>query len=89
VPAIIYDLKAIGGALRKQRIDDWFDPFSRFNWEGWNTMNDSEVDLQALNAPTGRCRTGAVPSRQRLTLKRTRKPPPRSNSEAEDHEQLG
>jgi hypothetical protein len=54
VSAIIYDFKAIGGALRKQRIDDWwqpakpernpaepiasedlFDPFSRFNWEGW------------------------------------------------------
>ena len=56
MPAIIYDFKAIGGALRKQRIDDWwqpakpepepsaaepsaskdwFDPFSRFNWEGW------------------------------------------------------
>jgi hypothetical protein len=24
VPAIIYDFKAIGGALRKQRIDDWW-----------------------------------------------------------------
>jgi hypothetical protein len=53
VSAIIYDFRAIGGALRKQRIDDWwqpakpeqkaepsgsedwFDPFSRFNWEGW------------------------------------------------------
>ena len=56
MPAIIYDFKAIGGALRKQRIDDWwqpakpepepkaaefitsddwFDPFSRFNCEGW------------------------------------------------------
>jgi hypothetical protein len=56
VPAIIYDFKAICGALREQRIDDWwqpatpdpepnaaepiaskdwFDPFSRFNWEGW------------------------------------------------------
>jgi len=53
---MIYDFKAICGALRKQRIDDWwqpaqpepepnavepiaskdwFDPFSRFNWEGW------------------------------------------------------
>ena len=53
---MIYDFKAIGGALRKQRIDDWwqptkpepepkaaesiagedwFDPFGRFNWEGW------------------------------------------------------
>jgi hypothetical protein len=56
VPAIIFDFRAIGGALRKQRIDDWwqpakpepkpkvaepsasddwFDPFSGFNWEGW------------------------------------------------------
>ena len=26
VPAIIYDFKAIGGALRKQRIDDWWQP---------------------------------------------------------------
>jgi hypothetical protein len=26
VPAIIYDFKAIGGALRKQRIDDWWRP---------------------------------------------------------------
>jgi hypothetical protein len=54
--AIIHDFNAIGGALRKPRIDDWwqpqkskpepkanepiasehlFDPFSRFNWEGW------------------------------------------------------
>ena len=24
--AIIYDFKAIGGALRKQRIDDWWQP---------------------------------------------------------------
>jgi hypothetical protein len=58
VPAIIYDFKRICGALRKQRIDDWwqpakpepesnaaepiaskdwFDPFSRFNWEGWTS----------------------------------------------------
>jgi hypothetical protein len=56
MPAIIYDFKAIGGTLRKQWIDDWwqpakpapkpkaaepiasedwFDPFNRFNWEGW------------------------------------------------------
>ena len=26
MPAIIYDFKAIGGALRKQRIDDWWQP---------------------------------------------------------------
>ena len=26
MPAIIYDFKAIGGALRKQRIDDWWRP---------------------------------------------------------------
>jgi hypothetical protein len=26
VPAIIYDFRAIGGALRKQRIDDWWQP---------------------------------------------------------------
>jgi hypothetical protein len=26
VPAIIYDFKVIGGALRKQRIDDWWQP---------------------------------------------------------------
>ena len=26
MPAIIYDFKAIGGALRKQRIDDWWWP---------------------------------------------------------------
>jgi len=26
VPASIYDFKAIGGALRKQRIDDWWQP---------------------------------------------------------------
>jgi hypothetical protein len=26
VPAIIYDFKAIGGRLRKQRIDDWWQP---------------------------------------------------------------
>ena len=26
VSAIIYDFKAIGGALRKQRIDDWWQP---------------------------------------------------------------
>jgi hypothetical protein len=26
VPAIIYDFKAIGGALRKQRVDDWWQP---------------------------------------------------------------
>jgi hypothetical protein len=26
VPAIIYDFKAIGAALRKQRIDDWWQP---------------------------------------------------------------
>ena len=53
--AIVYDFKAIGSALRKQHVDDWwqpakpepepkaaepiasedwFDPFSRFNWEG-------------------------------------------------------
>jgi hypothetical protein len=26
VPAIIYDFKAIGETLRKQRIDDWWQP---------------------------------------------------------------
>ena len=26
MPASIYDFKAIGGALRKQRIDDWWQP---------------------------------------------------------------
>jgi hypothetical protein len=26
VPAIIYGFKAVGGALRKQRIDDWWQP---------------------------------------------------------------
>ena len=26
MPAIIYDFKVIGGALRKQRIDDWWQP---------------------------------------------------------------
>jgi hypothetical protein len=26
VPAIIYDFKAIGGTLRKQRLDDWWQP---------------------------------------------------------------
>jgi hypothetical protein len=26
VPAIVYDFKAIGGALRRQRIDDWWQP---------------------------------------------------------------
>jgi hypothetical protein len=26
VPAIIYDFRAIGEALRKQRIDDWWQP---------------------------------------------------------------
>jgi hypothetical protein len=26
VTAIIYDFKAIGGALRKQRLDDWWQP---------------------------------------------------------------
>jgi hypothetical protein len=26
VPAIIYDFKAIGAKLRKQRIDDWWQP---------------------------------------------------------------
>jgi len=26
VPAIIYNFKAIGGALRKQRIGDWWRP---------------------------------------------------------------
>ena len=26
VSAIIYDFKAVGGALRKQRIDDWWQP---------------------------------------------------------------
>jgi hypothetical protein len=26
MPAIICDFKAIGGALRKQRIDDWWRP---------------------------------------------------------------
>ena len=26
MPAIIFDFKAIGGALRKQRIDDWWQP---------------------------------------------------------------
>jgi hypothetical protein len=26
VPAIIYDFKAIGGALRRQRLDDWWQP---------------------------------------------------------------
>jgi hypothetical protein len=26
VPAIIYDFKAIGEAMRKQRIDDWWQP---------------------------------------------------------------
>jgi hypothetical protein len=26
VSAIIYDFKAIGAALRKQRIDDWWQP---------------------------------------------------------------
>jgi hypothetical protein len=26
VSAIIYDFKAIGGTLRKQRIDDWWQP---------------------------------------------------------------
>ena len=26
MPAIIYDFKAIGAALRKQRIDDWWQP---------------------------------------------------------------
>jgi len=28
VTAIIYDFKDIGGALRKQRIDDWWQPAS-------------------------------------------------------------
>jgi hypothetical protein len=26
VPAIIYDFRAFGEALRKQRIDDWWQP---------------------------------------------------------------
>jgi hypothetical protein len=26
VSAIVYDFKTIGGALRKQRIDDWWQP---------------------------------------------------------------
>lgn len=26
MPAIIYDFEAIGGALRKQRVDDWWHP---------------------------------------------------------------
>ena len=26
MPAIIYDFKAIGAKLRKQRIDDWWQP---------------------------------------------------------------
>jgi hypothetical protein len=26
VPGIIYDFRAIGGALRKQRADDWWQP---------------------------------------------------------------
>jgi hypothetical protein len=26
VPALIYDFKAIGAALHKQRIDDWWQP---------------------------------------------------------------
>ena len=26
MPAITYDFKAIGGALREQRIDDWWQP---------------------------------------------------------------
>jgi hypothetical protein len=26
MPAIIYDFKAIGSALRKQRVDDWWQP---------------------------------------------------------------
>jgi hypothetical protein len=26
VPAIIHDFKAIGGVLRKQRADDWWQP---------------------------------------------------------------
>jgi hypothetical protein len=26
VPAIIYDFKAVGRTLRKQRIDDWWQP---------------------------------------------------------------
>jgi hypothetical protein len=29
VPAIIYDFRAIGGTLRKQRIDDWWQPAQR------------------------------------------------------------
>jgi hypothetical protein len=26
VPAIVYDFKAIGGALRRQWLDDWWQP---------------------------------------------------------------